>query len=320
MTSQDEITRTADRLKDALDAAADVMYVGDSPVRTRGPKVRRVAGWVLPSSAAASIVAIALVAVLVSQLAGNTGGGPTISSAGIVPVPAGNAAPDPAVLKSPGYLAARSRVVKILGFAPGCGREIEGSGFVYTPQHVITAAHVVAGVTRPVPPGKGAGPTVTTPEGETFRTRVVFYDPKGDIAVLYVPGLKLAPLRFNTQANVGDNAVVAGYPENRAFTGAAARIRNVEQAEGPDIYQSRQQVVRQMYQIKALIRKGSAGFAEGNSGGPLLSPSGTVDGVLLASEVAPNPDIGFVLTAAQIRADARAGATATTPVSTQRCT
>jgi hypothetical protein len=32
MTSQDEITRTADRLKDALGAAADVMTASDSPV------------------------------------------------------------------------------------------------------------------------------------------------------------------------------------------------------------------------------------------------------------------------------------------------
>ena len=313
MTSQDEITRTADRVKDALGAAADVMMVGDSPVRTRRPKVRRVAGWVLPSSAAASILAIALVAVLVGQLAGNTGG-PTISSAGIGPVPPVNSAPDQAVLKSPGYLAARSSVVKILGSAPNCrggGRMIEGSGFVYAPQHVITDAHVVAGVTRPLPPAKGAGPTVTTANGVKYSTRVVFYDPKIDIAVLYVPGLKLTPLRFNTQAKPGDNAVVAGYPENHPLTGAAARIGQVQRAEGPDIYE-KGMVVRQIYEIRSQVE-------EGNAGGPLLSPSGTVDGVVYAGAVGI-PHTGFVLTAAQIRADASAGATATAPVSTQRCT
>ena len=63
------------------------------------------------------------------------------------------AAPNPAVLDSPGYLAARTRVVKVQGTAPSCDRSIEGSGFVYAPQHVLTNAHVVAGVTQ--------GPTVT---------------------------------------------------------------------------------------------------------------------------------------------------------------
>jgi S1-C subfamily serine protease len=313
MTSQDEITRTAERVKDALGAAAEVMMVGDSSVRTRRSRVRRARGWLPPSSAAASIVAIALVAVLVGQLTSNTGG-PTISSAGIGPVHPVNSAPDPAVLNSPGYLAARSSVVKILGSAPNCrggGRMIEGSGFVYAPKHVITDAHVVAGVTRPIPPAKGAGPTVTTANGVKYSTRVVFYDPRIDIAVLYVPGLNLTPLRFNTQANPGDNAVVAGYPLNHSFTGVAARIGHVHRAQGPDIYQTGQ-VDRQIYQIRAVVE-------EGNAGGPLLSPSGTVDGVVYAGAVGI-PHTGFVLTAAQIRADVSAGATATAPVSTQGCT
>ena len=42
--------------------------------------------------------------------------------------------PDPAVLNSPGYQAARSRVVKVQGTAPSCDRSIEGSGFVYAPR------------------------------------------------------------------------------------------------------------------------------------------------------------------------------------------
>ena len=56
------------------------------------------------------------------------------------------ASPDPAVVNSPGYLAARSRVLKVQGTAPSCDRSIEGTGFVYAPQHVLTNAHVVAGV------------------------------------------------------------------------------------------------------------------------------------------------------------------------------
>jgi S1-C subfamily serine protease len=211
--------------------------------------------------------------------------------------------PDPAVLHSPGGQAAGSRVVKIQGSAPSCDRVIQGSGFVYAPQHVITNAHVVAGVTR--------GQAVTTVHGVTYRALVVFYDPEIDIAVLYVPGLDLTPLRFSTQANTGDDAVVAGYTEDHSFTAVPARIGQVLAAESPDIYGSGQ-VDRQVYQIRGLV-------GPGNSGGPLLSPGGTVDGVVFAA-AGGVPDTAFVLTASEVQADANAGANATAPVSTQGCT
>jgi S1-C subfamily serine protease len=306
VTSQDEITRTADRLKDALGAAADVMTVGDSPVRARRPVIGHAWKWLLPLAAAASVVLIVLAEALIGHSAANTlASGPFTQlyrngkAALLVNVPA----PDPAVLNSPGEQAADSRVVKIAGTAPACGREIQGSGFVYAPQHVITNAHVVAGVTR--------GQTVTTANNMTYRARVVFYDPRTDIAVLDVPGLNLAPLQFSTQAHPGDNAVVAGYPLDHPFTAAPARIGQVLRAESPDIYQSGQ-VDRQIYQIRGIVKPG-------NSGGPLLSPGGTVDGVVLAS-AAGAPDTAFVLTASAVQADASAGADATARVSTQGCT
>lgn len=212
------------------------------------------------------------------------------------------AAPDPAVRSSPGVLDAESRIVKVQGIAPSCDRSIEGSGFVYAPNHVLTNAHVVAGVTR--------GPTVTTVAGATYSARVVFYDPQVDIAVLYVPGLNLAPLQFAGQAAGGASAVVAGYPLDHSFTAVPARIGQVQNAVGPDIYQTGQ-VDRQIYEIRAVVRPG-------NSGGPLLSPSGTVYGVVFAAAVGVS-DTGFALTAAEVASDANAGASATTPVSTEGC-
>jgi S1-C subfamily serine protease len=302
MTSQDEITRTAGRLKDALGAAAGLMAADDSTVRPRGSKVRHARGWLFPASAAAGVAAIALAAVFAGHPAGNTGGR-TVTAAFFGPVHLVNvSAPDPAALNSPGVQAARGSVVKITGSAPGCGKTIEGSGFAYASQHVITTAHEVAGITR--------GQTVTTAGGVTYRATVVFYDPRTDIAVLDVPGLNVAPLRFGTQANPGGNAVAAGYPQNRAFTAVPARIAGVLWAEGTNIYQTGH-VGRQVYQIRALV--------PGDSGGPLLSPSGTVDGVLQAVEPGV-PDTGFALTASYIQADAKAAASATAPVSTQGCT
>ena len=308
MTSQDEITRTADRLKDALGAAADLMAAGDSTVRVRRSKVRHARGWLFPTSAVAGVAAIAaasaLVTVFVGHSAGNTGGR-AVTAGFFGPVHLVSvSAPDPAALNSPGVQAARSSVVKITGsgFSPSCGdRTIEGSGFVYAPQHVITAAHDVAGITR--------GQTVTTVDGAAHRAAVVFYDPRTDIAVLDVPGLNAAPLRFSTQANPGDNAVVAGYPLDQALTAVPARIAAVLRAEGTSIYQTGR-VDRQVYEIRA--------FQPGDSGGPLLSPSGTVDGMVQDVDSGV-PDTGFALTASYIQADANAAASATAPVSTQGC-
>jgi S1-C subfamily serine protease len=211
-------------------------------------------------------------------------------------------APDGAVLNSPGYLAARDRVLKVDGTAPSCDRSIEGSGFVYAPNHVLTNAHVVAGVTQ--------GPTVTTPDGKTFQAKVVLYDPQVDIAVLYVPGLDLAPLSFDATAEAGANAVVAGYPLDHSFTAVAARIGGTQNAVGPDIYQTGQ-VNRQIFEIRAQVEPG-------NSGGPLLSPSGRVYGVVFAAAI-DTSDTGFALTAKEVAADAQAGAKTTYPTSTQGC-
>ena len=81
----------------------------------------------------------------------------------------------------------------------------------------MTNAHVVAGVTQ--------HQTVTTTGDRTLPATVVFYDPQVDVAVLYVPGLNMAPLRFTAQGSPGDSAVVAGFPlDARRLQTAPARI------------------------------------------------------------------------------------------------
>jgi len=212
-------------------------------------------------------------------------------------------APDPAVLNSPGFLAARASVVKIQGVAPSCQRSIEGSGFVISPQHVLTNAHVVAGVTT--------AQTVTTDTGARMPATVVFYDPQIDVAILYVPGLNLPSLHFAGPANPGDDAVVAGYPLDATdLHTVAARIGGVQDAEGPNIYET-STVTRQIYEIRAVVESG-------NSGGPLLSPAGTVDGVVFAAAVGVS-DTGFALTANEVAGDAAAGEHLTGAVSTSYC-
>jgi S1-C subfamily serine protease len=210
--------------------------------------------------------------------------------------------PDPAVLSSPGLARARPGVIKITGMAPSCSRTLEGSGFVFAPQHVMTNAHVVAGV-QP-------GPTVIASHHRRLRAQVVLYDPETDIAVLYVPGLSAPTLKFAFHASRASNAIIAGYPQNSHFTAVPARIGSEQPANSPDIYQERT-VTRDIYAVRAVVRPG-------NSGGPLLAPSGAVYGVVFAAAV-DVADTGYALTATQVRTDARRGATRTAPVSTRGC-
>jgi len=208
--------------------------------------------------------------------------------------------PDQAVVNSPGLVRAEPSVVKIIGTAPTCSRTLEGSGFVIAPQHVLTNAHVVAGV---------RGGVMVTGR-RRFHGTVVLYDPERDIAVLYVPGLHARPLAFASPPNRGDSAIVAGYPLNEQFTAVPARIGGEQSANSPDIYQAHT-VTRDIYGIRAVVRPG-------NSGGPLLAPSGAVDGMVFAAAVNLN-DTGYALTGGEVASDVNAGRAATAQVSTQGC-
>ncbi len=215
------------------------------------------------------------------------------------------AAPAPPTAVPAGVLrAVAPSVVKITADEPSCSRGSEGSGFVYAPSHVVTNAHVVAGATSVRVVQDGTGTPINLP------ARVVLYDPHRDVAVLDVPGLSRPALGFSGGGAAGDVGDVVGYPENGGFTVDPARITTRMSATGPDIYDNAT-VTRDVYQLRALVRPG-------NSGGPLVAPSGAVYGIVFAAAT-DTSDTGYALTAAEAGADARAGADATTPVSTQGC-
>ncbi|HEY8457686.1 MAG TPA: MarP family serine protease [Actinopolymorphaceae bacterium] len=192
-------------------------------------------------------------------------------------------------------------VVRVTGLAPSCSRSLEGSGFVYARDRVMTNAHVVAGVTEP---------KVSTSDGESYDAEVVLYNPERDIAVLAVPDLPLQPLRLDDEAKAGDQGAVLGYPNNGPFWAGPARIRAEQRLRGPDIY-NREQVVREVFSLYAQVRPG-------NSGGPLVSESGAVTGVIFAASV-EDAQTGYALTIDEIEDDARAGRRADDPVSTGEC-
>jgi len=207
--------------------------------------------------------------------------------------------PDGGISRLPAVKAAYSRIGKVTGMA-SCGQGIEGSGFVYADQRVMTNAHVVAGVRSPK----------VEVDGREYDSTVVVFDPAVDVAVLYVPKLAAKPLLLDESGKADAAAVVLGYPENGPFDSEPARIRSEERLRGPDIYGDRT-VTRMAFPIWASVRPG-------NSGGPLISPRGTVYGVVFAASV-EDTRTGYALTAEQVAPAAAAGAKATQGVSTRTC-
>lgn len=212
-------------------------------------------------------------------------------------------APDPALTGSPVVERARESIVKVVGTAPSCGKILEGTGFVFAPQRVMTNAHVVGGVDEPTVQIGG--------EGEEYDGEVVLYDWQRDIAVLEVPELDAPALPFDQDdAGRGDDAIVAGFPENGGFDVRAARVRDRITANGPDIYR-RGTVNRDVYSLFTLVR-------QGNSGGPLLNPEGAVVGVIFARSM-DDQDTGYALTVDEVRADIERGRTASRQVDSDSC-
>ncbi|MBB6122077.1 MarP family serine protease [Nocardiopsis algeriensis] len=210
--------------------------------------------------------------------------------------------PDPDVLTTPELIEASHSVVKVLGTAPSCQRRVEGTGFAYADDRIMTNAHVVAGVTDDL--------RVVTRDGYQLDATLVLFDAQQDLAVLHVPDLELEPLEFSHDAPQGSDAVVAGFPRNSGFTAVPARVRARQTAQGPDFYHS-QQVSREIYQVRAVVRPG-------NSGGPLLAPDGNVYGVVFAAAT-NEPETGYVLTADEVAENAERGLATTAEVSSQTC-
>ena len=190
--------------------------------------------------------------------------------------------PDAALAADPVVAATRPSVLKIRGVAPSCQKVLEGSGFVVSPNRVMSNAHVVAG-----------SETVTVEvDGQTYDASVVSYDPNADISILDVPGLPSPPLQFDMQeAPTGTDAVVMGYPGGGDFTATPARIREIIKLNGPDIYHTTT-VTREVYTIRGTVR-------QGNSGGPLIDRDGRVLGVVFGAAV-DDAETGFVLTAREV--------------------
>ena len=122
------------------------------------------------------------------QLLDNSGFPDVLSPFARTPVTA-TGPPDAALVHSAAVATAQPSVLKIRGKAPSCQRQLEGSGFVIAPELVMTNAHVVAGTDSTAVEVTGRKDRITD-----MPARVVYYDPKVDVAVLRVPNLTAKPL------------------------------------------------------------------------------------------------------------------------------
>lgn len=190
--------------------------------------------------------------------------------------------PDASLADSLVVAKSRPSVVKIRGVAPACQKVLEGTGFVVAPSRVMSNAHVVA----------GADTVTVEAEGKTYDATVVSYDPDADISILDVPSLPQQPLVFAEEpAKAGTDAVIMGFPGGGDFVATPARVREIIELSGPDIYKSTT-VNREVYTIRGLVR-------QGNSGGPMINRAGQVIGVVFGAAVDDN-DTGFVMTTNEV--------------------
>jgi S1-C subfamily serine protease len=203
------------------------------------------------------------------------------------------------VLRDPEIRDAAQSVFKIRS-NNRCGSGVEGTGFLYAPNKLMTNAHVVAGVTEPqVQVGK-----------KSVQGTVVYYNPDVDVAVLDVPGLDGPAIRFDLGGQESQQGAVLGFPQDGPFDAQPVRIRSDQRLRSPDIY-GNGTVTRHVFSLRGLIRPG-------NSGGPVVSTQGRVLGVVFAASVS-DQDTGYALTADQVARAAALGLEAEDRVSSGNC-
>ncbi len=188
--------------------------------------------------------------------------------------------------------------------AATCGLSSVGSGFVVAPGYVVTNAHVVAGADP-------RGIRVSGGGGQVLDAVPVLFDPRVDVALLFVDGLQAVPLTFSrSDPERGAVGATLGYPGGGRLTILPAAVAGRYPATGHDIY-GQERVRREILELRAEIDRG-------DSGGPLILTDGTVGGVVYA-EARTNPEIGYALSPSEVAAGIQPGIGRRTAVGTGPC-
>jgi S1-C subfamily serine protease len=173
--------------------------------------------------------------------------------------------------------------VRIDGIAESCSAAMVGTGFIVSPERVITNAHVVAGVKEPV---------ITLFNSQTqLGGRVIAIDRKKDIAIIFVPGLTGEKLTFIGPVTPNEIGFVVGYPNGGNLRTMPVSVTSEFESVGKDIDgngETRRDIIVFGGDVKP-----------GNSGGPLLNDQGQVLGVVFAAD-AENKNTGYALAPSEV--------------------
>jgi S1-C subfamily serine protease len=200
---------------------------------------------------------------------------------GLPPAPAGPVRAPTAAEARRAFRAAEQSTVRIVGQA--CGEIQSGSGFVVADHYVVTNAHVVAGVEAPQVQAQGGGSEPGT---------TVLFDPKTDLALLYVTTPPGPPLDLDRDlVGRGTTGSVLGYPGGGGLQGDGAAVRRSIDAVGRDIY-GKGTVQRQVYELQTSV-------IPGDSGGPFVLVDGTVAGVVFAASTT-DPSLGYAIASTEV--------------------
>ena len=144
---------------------------------------------------------------------------------------------------------------------------VVAEGYVLTNYHVVEDAHSL----------KVSVNNEATGEAELYDAAVAASDPEVDVAVLYVPELKLAPVELGDSdtLQIGDWAILIGNPlgfTGTVTTGIVSGLdRDVKSDKtSVDKYGRRSNVVNQMIQTDAAINSGISGGGMFNTQGQLM--------------------------------------------------
>ena len=146
---------------------------------------------------------------------------------------------------------AEGSTMRVVGI--GCGQIAYGSAFIYAPNHLVTTAEAVAGKKEF---------TVDNYWNGREDAKVVYFNPKQDLAVLYAPGVS-APVPLAGQTpSVGEKVTLIGYPGGSYQATLQLKVTAVESdanSKWLDI---------------------GYGLPQGVEGGPLVNSRGQAVGVL----------------------------------------
>jgi S1-C subfamily serine protease len=182
-----------------------------------------------------------------------------------------------------------------------CTAQVTGTGVIIAAHYMVTNAHVVAGATT----------TEVTVGSTSYSATTVAFDPKLDIAVLYLPKLTGAALTFAASDPArGTTGASIGFPAGGPMVVTPAGVSGSYTATGRDIY-GKSRVDRVILELRAAIEPG-------DSGGPLVLVDGTIGGLVFAQSKT-DPTVGYALTPTSVAASVAPAVGRTKAVSTGVC-